>query len=61
VTSDDADLHSTVADRVRASVGNLERPIDPDTLRRRVRNSATRAVRASVKRRPVVLPVVIEV
>ncbi len=61
VTTDDEDLHSTVADRVRASVASLEHPIDPDTLRRRVRNSATRAVKSSVKRRPVVLPVVIEV
>jgi ribonuclease J len=61
VTSDDEDLHSTVAERVAASVASLEHPIDPDTLRRRVRNSATRAVKSSVKRRPVVLPVVIEV
>ena len=61
VTTDDEDLHTTVAERVAASISTLEHPIDPDTLRRRVRNSATRAVRSSVKRRPVVLPVVIEV
>ena len=61
VTTDDDDLHSMVQEKVRASIGTLEHPIDPDTLRRRVRNSATRAVRNSVKRRPVVLPVVIEV
>ncbi len=61
VTTDDEDLHTTVAERVTASIATLEHPIDPDTLRRRVRNSATRAVRNSVKRRPVVLPVVIEV
>ena len=36
-------------------------PIDPDLFRTRVRNSATRAVKKTVKRRPVVLPVVIEV
>lgn len=61
VTSDDEDLHSTVAERVAQSIATLDHPIDPDTLRRRVRNSATRAVKSSVKRRPVVLPVVIEV
>ena len=61
VTTDDEDLHSMVAERVAQSISTLEHPIDPDTLRRRVRNSATRAVRNSVKRRPVVLPVVIEV
>ena len=44
-----------------ALFADLERPIDLDTVRRRVRNSAMRAVRNSVKRRPVVLPVVIEV
>lgn len=61
VTSSDEDLHTTVAERVGASIASLEHPIDPDALRRRVRNSATRAVKSSVKRRPVVLPVVIEV
>ena len=61
VASDDEDLHATVAERVAQSVASLERPIDPDTVRRRVRNSATRAVKSSVKRRPVVLPVVLEV
>ncbi|MGI9666477.1 MAG: ribonuclease J [Acidimicrobiia bacterium] len=61
VTTDDDDLHTMVKDRVTASIATLELPIDPDTLRRRVRNSATRAVRSSVKRRPVVLPVVVEV
>jgi ribonuclease J len=61
VTTDEDDLHAIVAERVRQSVSDLEHPIDPDTLRRRVRNSATKAVRTSAKRRPVVLPVVIEV
>ncbi len=61
VTTDEEDLHGMVAERVRASVESLDRPIDPDVLRRRVRNTATRAVKSAVKRRPVVLPVVIEV
>ncbi|HSJ72092.1 MAG TPA: ribonuclease J [Acidimicrobiia bacterium] len=61
VVSDDEDLHALVTERVGASMAGLDHPIDPDTVRRRIRNSATRAVKASVKRRPVVLPVVIEV
>ncbi len=61
VTTDEDDLHAVVAERVRASISDLEHPIDPDTLRRRVRNSATKAVRTAAKRRPVVLPVVIEI
>lgn len=61
VTSDDEDLHAIIKERVEQSVASLEYPIDPDLLRTRVRNSATRAVKKTVKRRPVVLPVVIEV
>lgn len=61
VTTDEKDLHSLIAERVIQSVASLDRPIDPDVLRSRVRNSAMRAVKKSVKRRPVVLPVVIEV
>jgi ribonuclease J len=61
VTTDEDDLHAVVAERVRASIADLDHPIDPDTLRRRVRNSATKAVRNTAKRRPVVLPVVIEI
>lgn len=61
VTTDDDDLHTLIEERVRQSVATLEAPIDPDVLRTRIRNSATRAVKKSVKRRPVVLPVVIEV
>ncbi len=61
VVSDDENLHALVTERVGASMADLDHPVDPDTVRRRIRNSATRAVKASVKRRPVVLPVVIEV
>lgn len=61
VTTDDDDLHAVIKERVKQSVASLELPIDPDHLRTRVRNSATRAVKKAVKRRPVVLPVVIEV
>ena len=61
VTTDDEELHAVIKERVEQSVASLEYPIDPDLLRTRVRNSATRAVKKTVKRRPVVLPVVIEV
>ncbi len=61
VTTDDEDMHALIRERVEQSVSTLEHPIDPDLLRTRVRNSATRAVKKSVNRRPVVLPVVIEV
>jgi ribonuclease J len=61
VTTDDEELHAVIRERVEQSVASLEYPIDPDLLRTRVRNSATRAVKKTVKRRPVVLPVVIEV
>ncbi len=60
VTTDEDDLHAIIKERVEQSVASLEYPIDPDLLRTRVRNSATRAVKKTVKRRPVVLPVVIE-
>ncbi|MFV1971796.1 MAG: ribonuclease J, partial [Acidimicrobiia bacterium] len=61
VTTDEEDLHAIIKERVEQSVASLEFPVDPDHLRTRVRNSATRAVKKAVKRRPVVLPVVIEV
>lgn len=60
VTTDD-DLHAVIRERVEQSVASLEVPIDPDHLRTRVRNSAMRAVKKTLKRRPVVLPVVIEI
>lgn len=61
VTTDEDELHASVRERVEASIADLDYPIDPDALRRRIRNVATRAVKKSVKRRPVVLPVVFEV
>jgi ribonuclease J len=61
VTTDEDDLHASVRERVEVSIADLDYPIDPDVLRRRIRNVATRAVKKSVKRRPVVVPVVFEV
>jgi len=60
VTADEADIHSLIVDRVRTSIEGLDHPIDLDVLRRRVRNTATRAMKKAAKRRPVVVPVVIE-
>ena len=61
VTTDEDDLHAIIKERVEQSIASFEHPIDPDLLRTRIRNSATRAVKKTAKRRPVVLPVVIEV
>jgi len=61
VTTDEEDVHALIKERVTASIEGLEHPIDPDVLRSRVRNVATRAIRKAAKRRPVVLPIVIEV
>jgi ribonuclease J len=46
---------------VEQGIETLERPIDPDALRSRIRNSARKAVQSHIKRRPVVFPVVIQV
>ena len=61
VTGDSEEIHKLVADRIVASLGELELPSDLDTVRRRVRSAAGRGVKAELGRRPVVYPVVIEV
>lgn len=60
VTADEQDIHALIVERVRSSIEGLDNPIDPDVLRRRIRNTATRAMKKAAKRRPVVVPVVIE-
>ncbi len=54
-------LHEGVAEAVRTAVGNLDWPADLDTVRRRVRNTASRSVKKQINSRPVVIPVIIEV
>jgi ribonuclease J len=61
VTAEEKDLHDLVARSVTESIGALEHRIDADSLRRRIRNRASRTVRERAQRRPVVIPVVIEV
>jgi ribonuclease J len=61
VTDDTDEIHKEVVQRVTESVDSLERPLDPDTLRRRIRSVAGRAVKSTLDRRPVVVPVLIEV
>jgi ribonuclease J len=61
VTGDSQELHDAVQARVEQGIETLERPIDPDALRSRIRNSARKAVQSHIKRRPVVFPVVIKV
>lgn len=59
---DDAEaLHRGVADAVIASLAGLDWPADLDTVRRRVRNTASRSVKKQINSRPVVIPVIIEV
>jgi ribonuclease J len=59
---DEADyLHKGVVEAVIESVGNLDWPADLDTVRRRVRNTASRSVKSQINSRPVVIPVIIEV
>jgi len=55
------DLHDLIVERVAKGIETLERPIDMDTLRRRIRNSAGRALKGSMRKRPFVVPVAIEV
>ncbi len=61
VTDLTAEIHTEVAQRVTDVIREFEAPFDPDTLRRRVRSAAGKAVRTSLNRRPVVLPILIEV
>ncbi len=61
VTGDSKELHDAVKARVEQGIATLDRPIDPDALRRRIRNAGRKAVQSRIKRRPVVIPVVIEV
>ena len=61
VTKDFEDMRELIAERIALSIATLDVPLDPDILRRRVRNTATRAIKKIAGRRPVVLPVVIEV
>jgi ribonuclease J len=61
VTKDFDDMRDLITERIKVSIAALDVPVDPDILRRRVRNTATRAIKKIAGRRPVVLPVVIEV
>jgi len=61
LTKDFDDMRDVITERLIASIATLDVPVDPDILRRRVRNTATRAIKKMAGRRPVVLPVVIEV
>lgn len=59
---DDAEMiHKFVAEAVVRGLEALEWPADLDTIRRRVRNTASRTVKKQINSRPVVIPVVIEV
>jgi ribonuclease J len=61
VSDETKEIHDEVAKRVADSLAGLELPTDLDTVRRKVRSAAGRAVKSQVNRRPVVFPVLIEV
>ena len=61
VSDDTAEIHEQVASSVADALASLELPTDLDTVRRKVRSTAGRAVKRAVNRRPVVFPVLIEV
>lgn len=61
VRDDAALLHERVAEAVTSAVASLDWPADLDTVRRRVRNTASRSVKKQINSRPVVIPVIIEV
>jgi ribonuclease J len=61
VTGDADELHKAIRQRVEQGIATMDRPIDHDALQRRVRNSARKAAQSTMKRRPVVFPVIIEV
>jgi ribonuclease J len=61
VTADEKELHDLVARSISDSISALENRVDPDSLRRRIRNRASKTVRERSQRRPVVIPIVIEV
>jgi ribonuclease J len=61
VSDESEELHAAVAAKVGEGLESLELPADLDTVRRKIRSSAGRAVKRELNRRPVVFPVLIEV
>jgi ribonuclease J len=61
VTDEPATIHEAIVERVVQAVSSLEKPLEIDSLRRKVRSVTARTVRSELARRPVVIPVVIEV
>ena len=61
VTGDSKVLHDAVQARVLQGIETLERPIDPDALRSRMRNAARKAVQARYEAATGRVPIVIKV
>ncbi len=61
MSDDPGEMHKAVIAGVIEALQALEAPSDLDTVRRRVRRAAGRAVKKALNRRPVVFPVLIEV
>ncbi|MBT8207249.1 MAG: ribonuclease J, partial [Acidimicrobiia bacterium] len=60
LSDDPEELHKRAREAVIAGLDTLEKPLDLDTIRRKVRSSAGRAIKKRSSRRPVVFPVVVE-
>jgi ribonuclease J len=60
--TDDTDvIHGQVVKAVGDALGDMELPLDPDGVRRKIRSAAGRVVKRNLDRRPVIFPIVIEV
>lgn len=61
LTDEPDEVHAAVIERVIDTLTGLDAQSDMDTVRRKVRTAAGRAVKKALNRRPVVFPVLIEV
>ncbi len=61
VTDDPKALHAEIVAAVVKAVGQLTTPVDRDGLRRTVRTESGRVVKRTLARRPVLIPVLLEV
>jgi ribonuclease J len=61
VTDDPKELHSEIVAAVEKAVAELATPVDRDGLRRTMRTESGRVVKRMLARRPVLIPVLLEV
>ncbi|CAN5434749.1 ribonuclease J [soil metagenome] len=61
ITDDPKGLHAEIAGAVEKAVASLATPIDRDGMRRTVRSEGGKIVKRTLDRRPVVIPILLEV